>query len=173
MGVEWALVREGLGLLWALVEDAPDDGAATGIGLFDHLPAASRVALLAEVAAVLRLRAVPPPPPSAVADAAVAAVFEIVHGAVHAEALDGPGDGRWRRLVRAAHARVGDPELIPPGTTWGPDEWDLAIGGLRDRVLEDTDYALADLALDAPPEVIRWVRAALRAASYSTIRPIT
>jgi hypothetical protein len=51
-GAEWALFREGLSCLWDDVEVSEDeDGPGTmGIAVFDELPKAERLALLASVA---------------------------------------------------------------------------------------------------------------------------
>jgi hypothetical protein len=159
-GAEWAVFRDGLGLLWATSETAPEL-PATGVRVFDDLPAPSRVALLAAVGAALRRRTVRPPPRTAVADAAVAAVFETARGALDGEVLEENPAWVWRRQVADAHAAVGGPS--PPGLPedWDREDWGLALDGLRDRVLWDLDFALADLALDASPDAFRPVRAAL------------
>ena len=76
-GAEWELFREGLSCLWDDVERAEEEDGpgTTGIAVFDDLPKAERLALLATVAKGLTDDDEPCPHLTALTEGAVAAVF--------------------------------------------------------------------------------------------------
>jgi hypothetical protein len=119
-GDEWRLFREGLEMLWDLIEDAMGEPelAEVGIAAFDRLREGPKLALLAAVGRALSDPSVPGPNGTADADAAVAATYRVIADEVVAEIeraddpdrlrdLDSPDDvTHWRRLVLAADREV-------------------------------------------------------------------
>ena len=76
-GAEWALFREGLSCLWDDVEVSEDEDGpgTTGIAVFDALPKAERLALLASAAKGLMDEDAPCPDLTALTEGTVAAIF--------------------------------------------------------------------------------------------------
>jgi hypothetical protein len=75
-GAEWELFREGVSVLWDMVETSPeDDPYETGVEPFDRLQRNQKLAMLASVGRALRDEEVPPPELTALTEGTVAAVF--------------------------------------------------------------------------------------------------
>ena len=103
-GGEWELFREGISVLWDMVEDAPeDDPDETGVVAFDRLQRNQKLAMLALVGRALRDEKVPPPELTAVTEGTVAAVFQqILDGILFEIDIADPLDPTVRDLEVAA-----------------------------------------------------------------------
>jgi hypothetical protein len=115
-GGEWELFREGVSVLWDLIEDSPeDDPYPTGVVTFDRLQRNQKLVLLATVGHALRDGDVPSPKLTALTEGTVAAVFRHILDMTLSEiemgdASDAPGfdeelvaeSKSWRHLVVAA-----------------------------------------------------------------------
>ena len=79
-GCEWNLFREGLSLLWDEVEESIDDPelCVTGIGVFDRLEPASKLALMALVGTALHDEGEACPELTALSEGTFAAVYAVI-----------------------------------------------------------------------------------------------
>ncbi|MBV8129295.1 MAG: hypothetical protein JO114_16740 [Planctomycetaceae bacterium] len=148
-GAEWELFREGLSCLWDEVEvsEEEDGPGTTGIAVFDDLPKAERLALLATVAKGLTDEDEPCPDLTALTEGTVAAIFAHIRYHIEVEieleeevsASGSSGRGRSRPLrdmVLAAADQVGI-ERGPLHAESGGDalaEWSDLLNELRDRM---------------------------------------
>ncbi len=135
--------------------------ATTGVGLFDQLAWQQQLAMLLKVARPLLDPSLPPPQPSALMDATVAAIYaqmligveyEIEMQQTSHESFD--GDTIRRQGIAAALNEWRADPVWPDPECVVMDEWDWAIGALRDRILADEDWNLNELVLDAPPDAV-------------------
>lgn len=154
-GGEWELFREGVSVLWDLIEDSPeDDPYPTGVNTFDRLQRNQKLVLLATVSRALRDEEVPSPKLTALTEATVAAVFRHILGLTLSEiemddAPDAPGfeaelaeeSTSWRHLVLAACRDAMKPQTKKSRQTGTVDEegsfesrW---AGPLPDETSED------------------------------------
>ena len=92
-------------------------------------------------------------------DAAVAAILETIRDGLRAEVQGDDTRNIWRRRVLNAHRQIQNDPDVPEPMKW--EDWEDAVESLNNRLLWDTDYALADHVLDADPETIRPLRQAL------------
>jgi len=158
-GRESALFREALGVLADYVRDDQEgDLCQSGISAFDSLQRSQKLAILAEVGAALLREETPSLPLTAVREATVAVVYELVRDMVQLE-VDDPevagGSPAWRELVLGAcHERHVADELPSPDSE-DLDEWDLLIQYLAERVLWDDDWKGEAVHLDADPKTSR------------------
>jgi hypothetical protein len=168
-GAEWELFREGLSCLWDEVEVAEEEDGpgTTGIAVFDDLPKAERLALLATVAKGLTDEDEPCPDLTALTEGAVAAIFAHMRHHIEVEIElqeETMASGRPRRvrsrtlrkMVLAAADQVGI-DRGPLRARSGNDaleEWSELIDDLRERILwDDCDYLAGDAFLDLDPAV--------------------
>jgi hypothetical protein len=115
-GGEWELFREGVSVLWDVIEDTPeDDPYETGVSAFDRLQRNQKLVLLASVGRALRDEDVPSPALTVLTEGTVAAVFrhilawtlsEIEEGATSDPTGPDPVVGgeltSWRGIIVAA-----------------------------------------------------------------------
>jgi hypothetical protein len=166
---EWDLFREGLSCLWDDVEvsEEEDGPGTTRIAVFDELPKAERLALLASVAKGLTDEAQPCPDLTALTERTVAAIFAHILYLIEVEielqeeAMASGASRRvrsWtlRQIVLAAADQFG----IDRGSLRvesGSDalvEWSDPIDELRDSILwDDRDYIAGDAFLGLDPVV--------------------
>jgi hypothetical protein len=163
-GAEWELFRAALAGVWDLVEDSPDgaDLFESGIGAFDDLQRAPKLALLALVGQALQDEATPPPRLTAHTEGTVAAVLEHVRQSVELEIdADDPGAEEraisWRRLILEAcrEGEAGEGEPLPEATCDDLGEWGVLVECLSSRILWDDDYQMGGEFLDVDPEEAR------------------
>ena len=128
-----------------------------GLPCFDNLSYGQKVSVLSTIGNGLLREDVPMVPLTAVLEGAIAAVFEHLRDCVACE-TDEPDIGTdWRQLIVAARREM-EAEDIPEPTCDDPDEWDIEIQELVDRVLWDADYEFEDLFMDGPPEMTQALR---------------
>jgi hypothetical protein len=108
-GGEWELFREGVSVLWDMIEySAEDDPYETGVETFDRLQRNQKLVLLASVSRALRDEDVPSPELTALTEGTVAAVFRHILGLTLSE-ID----------VGDAPDPAGlDPEVVGESTSW-------------------------------------------------------
>jgi len=168
-GAEWDLLREGLSCLWDDVEvsEEEDGPGTTGIAVFDDLPQAERLALLALVAKGLTDEDEPCPDLTAHTEGTVAAIFAHILYLIEVEielqeeAMASGSSRRvrsrtLRQMVLAAADQVGidHGSLRVEGGSDALVEWSDLIDELRDRILwDDRDYLVGDAFLDLDPAV--------------------
>ena len=168
-GAEWDLFREGLSCLWDEVEVAEEEDGpgTTGIAVFDELPKAERLALLATVAKGLTDEDEPCPVLTALTEGTVAAIFAHIRYHIEVEieleeeaiASGSSWRGRSRPLrdmVLAAADQVGIERGSLHAESGGDAlaEWSDLLDELRDRILwDDRDYHAGDTFLDLDPAV--------------------
>jgi len=162
VGAEWDLFCEGLGLLKDQVETSLDDPDfdMTGVGAFDRLQPASKLAMLALVGKALHDATEPCPELTALSEGTFAAVYAVIRQSIEAEidfAREGPmpddDESAICTLVLAAFRDVTpewDGSLPVPGCE-DIDEWTFLLDVLMDRVLWDRDFEEEELFLDADP----------------------
>jgi len=155
-GAEWDLFREGLSCLWDDVEasEEEDGPGTTGIAVFDELPKAERLSLLASVAKGLTDEDEPCPDLTALTEGTVAAIFahilylieveiELQEEAMASGSSRMVRSRRLRQMVLAAADQVGI-DRGPLRVESGSDalaEWSDLTDELRDRILwDDRDY---------------------------------
>lgn len=159
MGREAALFRESLGVLTDFVRD--DEGrdlCQYGISVFDGLQPAQKLAILAETGTALLREEAPAPALTAVREAAVAVVYELVRDMVDLE-IDDPQvmglSSTWRELVLAACRERQVADDLPSPDCEDRDQWDVLIQCLADGVLWDDDWNNAEDHLDSDPRISR------------------
>jgi hypothetical protein len=168
-GTEWELFREGLSCLWDEVEVAEEeDGSGTsGIAVFDDLPKAERLALLATVAKGLTDEDEPRPDLTALTEGTVAAIFAQicyhieVEIELQEEAMASGSTQRGRaRPLRGMVLAAADQFGIDCGSLRADsgsdalEEWSDLTDELRDRILwDDRDYLAGNVFLDLDPAV--------------------
>ena len=132
-----------------------EDNVPVGVGLFDALTLAQKLAMLDEVSQALLCASVPRPALTAISEGTVAAVFAYLLQQVEIE-LDNPDeDACWRpRILNAAeYCGIG----VDIKEACDMDEWGFVVQQLRDCVLWDTDWEDADLT-DLDPATSSGVR---------------
>ena len=159
-GQEAALFREALGVLTDFVrDDERGDLCQFGISVFDGLQGAQKLAVLAEVGMSLLCEEEPASTLTAVREATVAVIYELVRDMVQLEVDDlHAADGRptWRELVLGAcRQRRVDDDSLPSQECDDLEEWDLLIQCLADGVLWDDDWKGEEVHLDADPKTSR------------------
>jgi hypothetical protein len=168
-GAEWDLFREGLSCLWDDVEaaEAEDGPGTTGIAVFDDLPKAERLALLASAAKGLTDQDEPYPDLTALTEGTVAAIFAHILYMIEVEIElqeEAMASGRTRRvrsrtlrqmvLVAADQVGIDRGALRAKSGSDALVEWSDLIDELRDRILwDDRDYLAGDVFLDLDPAV--------------------
>jgi hypothetical protein len=142
----------------------PDSAAwQSGWPVFDDLTTGQQQAALLTIAQALLVRDYPAPPVTAVLAAAVAATFDALQGLLETDLLFQPEDTTLRRRVLVAVAETGswqDVGDLPAGAV--PDErcvkrvtWFELSDTLRDAILDDADYELAEPLSDLEPGVAK------------------
>jgi hypothetical protein len=165
-GPEAALFREALGVLTDFVrDDEKGDLCQSGISAFDSLQRSQKLAVLAEVGTALLCEEEPRPTLTAVREATVAVVYELVRDMVQLE-IDDPqtagGRPSWRELVLGAcHQRLVEEDSLPSQECADLEEWDILIQCLADDVLWDEDWEDVEDHLDADPETSRAAKKSL------------
>ena len=152
-GREAALFKAGLGsLVDSLAEFEADNSWPTGVGLFDKLTHAQKIALFSEVGTALLEDASGMPELNAVNEAAIAAVFEQIKGQIGCE-VDADRC-ELRKLVVGILRRefLADDLELPDAKSSDVDEWESLVEGCADKILWDWDFDVSDLFLDAQPE---------------------
>lgn len=152
-----------------------------GVSVFDSLSAHQRVGLLHDAARYLLTNTDASPPPTATSDATIAAIFLEIRDQIHIEIDFGPGERtepestagnrwnqfgdddfaeaptHWRGLVLAAYEAISQSDLLPPGSPLincaDLETWELIVESLTDRILQDRDFELSSVFLDAAPDV--------------------
>lgn len=140
-------------------EQAQDEAAAVGIGLFDHLSWQQQLAMLLKVARPLLDQSIPAPEKSALMDATVAAIYAqmLIGVEYEIEMQQSSADStdtdtiRRQEIVTALRQSTDDLDLPDPECVV-IEEWELAIEILQDQVLFDEDFKMYDLAIDLPPD---------------------
>jgi hypothetical protein len=153
---EWAVFREGLVLLWDLIQDEWDvtNGLSrTGIAAFDDFQPGQKLSLLAETGRALSDPTVPTPFHTAANEAAIAAVFASVETYLELELDDATAPTYLRRLILEAIGETDEP--LPAATSTDPEAWRPLLETLMFRVLWDVDFTQGDDFLDLPPDVAR------------------
>jgi len=186
-GCEWDLFREGLWMLWDRIEDSVDDPGlcATGVGVFDRLQPAAKLAMLALAGTALWDEKEPCPERTALTEGTFGAVYAVIRQEIEIEIdrgrEDPPPESRevsMRALVLAAFRETNSDWEIPrPEPGCGDDDeeakarslpepdcedidaWDSLLDELVDRVLwDDRDFEEEELVLDVDPEVGRHLK---------------
>jgi hypothetical protein len=161
-GQEADLFREALGVLADFVHDDQEgDLFRFGISVFDGLQGSQKLAIMAEVGTALLREETPSLPLTAVREATVAVVYELVRDMVQLE-IDAPQvageSARWRELVLGACRERQLTNELPSPESEDLDEWDLLIQCLADRVLWDGDWKGEQVHLDADPKTSRTMK---------------
>ncbi|MFC1596689.1 hypothetical protein ACFL5Q_01970 [Planctomycetota bacterium] len=159
-GREATLFREALGVLTDFVrDDEKGDLCQFGISAFDSLQRSQRLAVLAEVGTALLREEAPAPTLTAVREATVAVVYELVRDMMQLEIDDSQAAGgrpTWRELVLGAcRQRSVEEDSLPSQDCDDLEEWDLLIQCLADGVLWDDDWKGEEVHLDADPKASR------------------
>lgn len=161
LGAEARLFRAALGdLLWHLAEaERFEDDWPVGIRTFDALSFGQRLSILEIVGRGLLIESEPAPDLTAVAEAALAAVYEHLRGLVAVEvdsAVEVKEDAeKWRHLIHDAALETVDPEDredLPECDCDDRKEWDGWIELLQFHFLWDTDWDFDMVGQDASPE---------------------
>ena len=184
IGMEWELFQEGLSMLWDQIKVSGSDPhlCTTGVGVFDGLQPASKLAMLALVGKALRDPAEPCPDLTALTEATFAAVYTMIRAQIELEIecarLDTAprrGDDVFRKRVLATFREVGPewPDPLPRSDCRDLDEWDFLLDELMDRVLWDRDFEDEELFLDADPGLGRHLKKELGIAGgyFTAIAP--
>ena len=158
-GREAALFRESLGVLTDFVhDDEQGDLCQFGISIFDDLQRSQKLAMLAEIGTALLREETPSPALTAVREATVAVVYEMIRDVVQLE-IDDPqaagGSPAWRELVLGACRDGQLADDLPSPDSEDRDEWDFLIQCLADRILWDADWNGEGAHLDADPKTSR------------------
>jgi hypothetical protein len=163
-GKEWDLFREGLSMLWDRITMSRRDPhlCMTGVGVFDDLQPASRLAMLALVGKALHDEAEPCPDLTALTEGTFAAVYAVIRDQIDVEIESGRedpssygDDSSLRALVLATFHEV-SPEWhdsLPSPDCEDVDHWTILLNVLMDRVLWDRDFEDEELFLDTDPGV--------------------
>jgi hypothetical protein len=177
---EWRLFRRGLTSLYDNIElsAAVPVCSETGVQVFDQLPDASKLAMLALVGKALRDAREPCPDATALTEGTVAAVYGWIRHEISSEILISsdrfpPHVFRVKTrllVVKAcleAHPECDRPRPHPASPEYDPGGlfipkpdcevqavWDKLLGELLDRVIgEPRDFADADQFLDVDPAI--------------------
>jgi hypothetical protein len=148
---EWSLARVGLARTWEAVEGRPGVPALTGVRVFDALQPSQQVALLALVGRALADPTASTPPLTAVTEGALAAVFAMLRAALDQE-LEDAGETKVRCLILDAVGEGVRDVPLPAPTEPDPEEWELLIEEVEERLFWDADFDMADTFLDLPPD---------------------
>ena len=141
------------------IVDGPFD-----IAVFDRLQRNQKIAVLNMMAKALLCAQEPAPQLTAAIEAAVATVFLQEYAMISLELddefdeleEDAPPHLSWCELLLAA-GREAEIDDLPSVTEDDPDEWDLLLDCLEDRVLWDCDWEMEE-QLDADPDVSQRVK---------------
>ena len=141
------------------IVDGPFD-----IAVFDRLQRNQKIAVLHAMAKGLLCGQEPAPRLTAAIEAAVATVFLQSHAMISLELddefdeleEDAPPHLSWCELILAA-GREAEIDDLPSVTEDDPDEWELLLDCLEDRVLWDCDWEMEE-QLDADPDVSQRVK---------------
>jgi hypothetical protein len=165
-GAEAGLYREMMGMMSDLiVTEIEGNGPApsTGVALFDRLDPLVRLSLLAEVSWALLRETDSPPALRAVNEAVIGALFRQLDDSIQLELdcgddHDPGGSAFWRSLILAAFHELGDTDELPDLQCPDPEEWDILIEVLTDRILWDWDFDDEELYLDKSPEHVEYLK---------------
>lgn len=161
-GKEWALFREGLGVLWDAIEDANDDieFCKTEVDVFDRLQTPQKLAMMALVGKALSDRNTPVPQLTALAEGTLAAVLAVIRHHVLFEidmqegTIDTGEDGcHMRRLLREAVSATCPSwrKSLPSPNGKDIDTWLSMLEEIEERLLWDSDYDAEENFLDHDP----------------------
>jgi hypothetical protein len=160
MGAEAALFREALGVLVDMVRDDNEGLTEFAAPPFDNLQPNQKLAVLAGVGIALLQAKQPMPRLTAVCEATVGAVYEVIMLMVEME-IDQPAEGcesqAWREMVLAACWEQGIEEL-PDADCEDIGEWEVLVDSLADAVLWDEDWKDNEALLDVDPKASRAVK---------------
>jgi hypothetical protein len=165
-GAEAHLFATGVWVIMQGIEamaDEPDDEGDSGVDAFDRLSRMQRLAMLRDVTKALLDKSVPAPRLTAVNEATVAAVFEVIqmHTTMEIEMsrqLDRSERYLWRedllKTYREVYGEQPDPNFpLPRKNSRDTTDWELVIGALSERILWDDDWNLESGIVDCPPEL--------------------
>jgi len=197
---EWRLFRRGLRSLYNEIDfSAPGSGPIkTGVQVFDQLPDASKLAMLALVGEAVRDASEPCPDTTALSEGTVAAVYRQIRADIHTETIISSDlfpphffQVKIRTLVVRAALEVYpecaiprphpaspnyDPErlFIPKPDCEDLDVWDKVLDELLGRLIGGSrDFAHAERFPDADPEVSQYLRSQrkIEEGYYTAIAP--
>ena len=151
---EAVVFRIGLGLLFDFISDNAD--YAVGIPAFDCLSVPEKLAALEQVASGLLDASVPKVELTAVAEAAIGAVYALV--SVDLELDISEDIPVTREAVRNALRTVEDAE-IPDINCVDMEVWSESVELLLDQIVWDRDWEQSLIKPDEPPDVANQTRA--------------
>jgi hypothetical protein len=158
-----------------------DDGChwRGGVTLFDALPVAQKITLLASVCDAMLRDDAPCPPLDAVHEAAVATLYETLRrdleGEIDAAESYPDQDCTYLRCLALAAIRQvdgGDGELPDPESS-DLNDWHVVADVLAAGVLWDDDWDMPDLVMDKDPETARLIKESLSISDdyYTAVPP--
>ena len=122
-----------------------------GVAVFDRLTFGQKISVLTTIVNGLFKSDVPCCKLSAVNEGAIAAVFEHLKNCIIIETDEPELGNSWREEVLTVRKLVGGEDL-PDVTCDDPEEWEIEVDSLADRILWDADYGDEDLYIDKSPE---------------------
>jgi hypothetical protein len=154
-----------------VLEDAGEDATA-----FERLTREQKQLAILLVARALLDPRTEPPEITAILAGTVAAVYEYLQMIIDLEIDQGKGTTLRRMVLEAAEEMsYGDDQ--DPCVALSPecgdiDEWSVIVEVLRDSVLEDHDFEMEALFLDAPPEEATALKAEMHIDPDYFVTPI-
>lgn len=130
-----------------------DDDSDVGVTVFDRLTAEQKLLILAETCEALCLPEIRAPDRTALNEATIAALFELLRNTVLVEVDCDPDLGsQYREALRSAMADEREIKL-PEVDSKDANEWNSLVEDFVGRVLSGNDYEFSDDHLDMPPPV--------------------
>ena len=164
-GTERRLFAESLAVL---IDDVNMEDEPLDSGSFDGLQRNQKIFVLHAVGRALLCEDEPAPKLTAPIEAAVAAIYECARSMISlelsGELVDGdddlPAAPSWREMVTAACRENGIADELTNVQENEPDDWDVLLDCLADRVLWDRDFEMEE-HLDVDPQAGQRVKSEL------------
>jgi hypothetical protein len=165
-----AVFRYAAGVLSDLAEDSEDDDSDRDGDVFDKLSRGQKlVAILVVTRALLDGTSEPPEITAALA-ATVSAIYDHLEASINVE-IDTP-ETTVRRMVLEAVDEIGSPQGPVPEST-DMEQWSELVETLRHEVLlDDYDFKMESMFLDAPPDEAAHVKARMNIDPDYFVTPV-
>jgi hypothetical protein len=144
-----AVFRYAAGVLFGLTEDLGDDDSDSDGDVFERLPQGQKLAAILVVAKALLDTTGEPPEITAALAATVSAIYDHLEAAINIE-MD-TGETTVRKMILEALDEMCSTQPLAPDSD-DMDDWSRLVEILRREVLEDDDFRMDFMFLDAPPD---------------------
>src|SRR5262245_44695278 len=163
-----AVFRYAAGILY-LTEDLEDEKSSVDGDVFERLSDGQKVAAILTVAKALLDPATEAPEITAPLAAAVSAIYDQLETTINIE-MD-TGETAVRKMVLEALDEMGSPQPLAPESN-DMDEWSRLVEILRYEALDDYDFEMEFMFLDAPPDKAAAAKAQMQITPDYFVTPV-